>query len=92
ASTYVYGYASGVVLTSVTDPGNATWSYTYGTSGVTQTIGFVKPGASSPYLTNTYGSSISADDVHDVVYSQNFADGQSYQYDYTDIPGQTNGT
>ncbi|WP_204308167.1 hypothetical protein, partial [Klebsiella aerogenes] len=28
ASTYVYGYASGVVLTSVTDPGNATWSYT----------------------------------------------------------------
>lgn len=92
ASTYVYGYASGVVLTSVTDPGNATWSYTYGTSGVAQTIGFVKPGASSPYLTNTYGSSISADDVHDVVYSQNFADGQSYQYEYTDIPGQTNGT
>lgn len=92
ASTYGYGYASGTALTSVTDPGNATWSYVYGGSGASKTIGFVKPGAAAPYLTNTYGDFISEDDVHEIVYGQQFADGQTLSYAYTDTAGQTNGT
>ena len=88
AATYSYDVGGGTTrLHSVTDPDQATWTFVNGQG----TIGFVKPGQATPWLTNGFGNQPVNDDglTAEVVGSQSFADGQSYTYSYNlspDVP------
>jgi YD repeat-containing protein len=77
-ATYAYDsmYANGR-LTSVTDPANATWSFTYGDG----TMGFVRPGETTPWLTNALGTFHDEEGVPvQHVGGQLFATGETYTY------------
>ncbi len=83
-ATYAYDTVSGAVrLTAATGPDGATSGFTYGNG----TIGFVRPGASAPWLTNSV-SPMTDDDglVTEIVGAQAFADGSSYSYAYETTP------
>ncbi|WP_332803881.1 hypothetical protein [Sphingomonas sp. RT2P30] len=89
-ATYTY---SGVNLASVTDAGGATSQFIYGTSGSYASMAFVKPGQSSPWLTNlTMPLPDGTGGNYDAVMSQSFADGQSYTYTYRLPPPLSNTT
>ena len=80
AATVTYAYSGGK-LASVTGPDGSVSSFIYGTSAGLSTMGFVKPGASTPWLTNTL--STANDELgypYDIVSSQSFADGHTYSY------------
>jgi YD repeat-containing protein len=80
AATATYTYSAGK-LASITGPDGGVSSFVYGTSGGSPTIGFVRPGETTPWLTNTLSSTY--DELgysYDIVGLQNFADGQSYSY------------
>lgn len=80
ASTATYSYSSGK-LTSVTGPDGGVSSFVYATSGGVSTMAFVRPGETSPWLTNTVSTSLDELELsYDIVTAQNFADGESYAY------------
>lgn len=90
ASTYSYTNVSGAPrLAAAVDPGNATWGFTYPNAS---TIGFIRPGETTPWLTNsTFNSYDDEGLATEVVAAQSFADGStySYTYDYTPaVPSQ----
>ena len=86
-----YGYTAGAPrLASATGPDNAASTFTYGSS--VNTMGFVRPGETSPWLTNTLGQVTDEEWVaQDIVTQQSFADGQSYSYNYGMSPVVDNG-
>ncbi|HEY1606276.1 MAG TPA: hypothetical protein VGF77_11850 [Allosphingosinicella sp.] len=89
AATVAYGYIAfnGTRLSSFTDATGASWGYTYAGSATSYTMGFVKPGQSTPWLTNSLGLGADEDDGgYEVVSSQSFADGHSYSYLWTLTP------
>lgn len=84
-SSYTYATSTELVLATSTDASGAASSYQYGSSGGYDTIGFVKPGAQSPWLTNKYfrspdqdTGSAAQDGVSEKVTRQDLADGQSF--------------
>lgn len=80
AASYTY---SGNKLATATDAAGGTWGFSYGTNA----MGFVKPGASSPWLTNTIITRTNDDGlVEEIVGYQSFADGQAYSYDFDQSP------
>ena len=86
AATANYGQttiAGGLRLHNVTDPSGALWQFT----GTATTIGFVRPGESTPWLTNTFYLRTNSDGlVEEIVTSQAFADGSGYTYDFAESP------
>jgi hypothetical protein len=91
AATATYSYVPNSTparLASVTDGANATWSFTYGAgTGGTTTMGFIKPGQFTPWLTNSIFSTADEDNGgYEAVASQSFVDGQSYTYTYDHTP------
>lgn len=81
-ATVSYTY-SGSKLASVTDPEGGISQFSYGTSGSYTTMGFIKPGQSTPWLVNTLADAIDPlNNNYDSVVSQAFIDGQSYSYVY----------
>ncbi|MBV9929997.1 MAG: hypothetical protein JO013_03525 [Alphaproteobacteria bacterium] len=83
-ATVTYSYSGGQ-LTGVTTASNVTQSFTYSANNV----GFVKPGQSTPWLTNSYGGNGGGDEDFaswSIVGAQSFADGQSYTYSYDYAP------
>jgi YD repeat-containing protein len=86
-TTYSYASFSRPSLASVTGPGPDTASFTYALSGSTYTMGFIKPGQSSAWLTNTFF--LNRDEEYsnqEIVTAQSFADGRIYNYTYDNPP------
>jgi YD repeat-containing protein len=83
SASYTYENIGETRLASVTDPTGGVWGFV----NQSNSIGFVKPGQSSPWLTNSFHL-LGDDDglVSQVVDSQSFADGQSYAYAYQLTP------
>lgn len=82
--TYTYETVSGAQrLLSFADPAGAVWGFV----NTANSMGFVKPGASSPWLTNQFQLRTNDDFlVQEIITSQSFADGQSYTYGYYESP------
>lgn len=88
--TTSYGYATtdATRLVSVTGSDNAVSGFTYAAAangGIT--MGFVKPGQTTPWLTNTI--TLRNDELEvpqEIVGHQAFADGQSFTYAFTGSP------
>ncbi|HEX8448218.1 MAG TPA: hypothetical protein VF652_01385, partial [Allosphingosinicella sp.] len=88
AATYTYSTTDKLRLASVTGPDNATSAFTYAAiaNGGTA-MGFVKPGQAAPWLTNS--TVVLGDELlvpHDIVYRQDFADGQRFDYGFESSP------
>lgn len=86
-TTYSYASFSRPSLASVTGPTGDTASFTYALSGSDYTMGFIKPGQSSAWLTN--GFILNADEEQtseEIVKTQSFADGRTYIYVYDTPP------
>ena len=87
-ATYGYTTASTSIgarthLASAVDPAGQTWSFVYNFD----TIGFVRPGEGSPWLTNSLWYRMNDDGLYEeIVNQQNFADGSSYLYGYDETP------
>ncbi|HET9638331.1 MAG TPA: hypothetical protein VFP12_03915 [Allosphingosinicella sp.] len=84
-----YSYTGDNRIAAATGPDNATSTFQYGTGPAagSSTTGFVKPGYSAPWLTNT--SHVLIDEIgvpQDIVDHQAYADGQSYTYQYQFSP------
>jgi hypothetical protein len=83
-----YGYNSGGRLDTVTDAVNKVWHFTY--SGETSggySIGYLKPGATLPWLTNSMMYRQDEEGAQqEVVLQQNFLDGQVYGYGFNQTP------
>lgn len=86
ATTYgyiTYGTPASPRLASVTDAAGSQWAFSYTNLG----MGFIKPGQTTPWLTNALGSQVDEEgDPQEIVTSQNFADGSSYTYAYNVTP------
>lgn len=84
--TAAYAYdtnAGDARLASAIDPTNATWGFV----NTPTSMGFVKPGYSTPWLTNQIWRRSNDDGyVEDIITAQSFADGQSYTYAYDESP------
>lgn len=83
--TVVYGYTvfgGRVFLTAVTDRSGAVWTVNLGTDANGNTTkAYVKPGQSAPWMINTIYPRMNAELIsEDLVYSQQFATGESYSY------------
>ena len=87
-ATATYGYVpSQPRLASVTGPDNATASFTYSGSSPGFTMGFVRPGETTPWLVNTVTPMQDEEAVvQEIVGAQAFADGQSYTYSFNTTP------
>jgi YD repeat-containing protein len=83
-ASYAYTTNGGAsVLASVTDPGGAVWSFSYGVG----TMSFFNPNETTPWLINHYYDRMDDDGlVSQIINSQNFADGSSYSYGFTESP------
>lgn len=80
-SYYSYAEVSGTRLDTVTDAGGQAWKFAYTGGNPSMTMGFIKPGYTTPWLTNSiqYGMDIDTVPI-EVVYRQVFADGHTYDY------------
>jgi RHS repeat-associated protein len=79
-ATYAY---SGSRLASATDASNAAWGFTYAGANMS----FVRPGETSPWLTNTIEERMNDDGlVEEIVTEQGFADQSSYTYAFAESP------
>jgi hypothetical protein len=87
-SSYTYttvttGSGTHYRLASVTDPANGVWNFV----NTGTTVGFVRAGESTPWLTNTIQERMNDDGlIQDIVNSQSFADGTGYTYGYDETP------
>jgi YD repeat-containing protein len=89
--TTIYSYGLDGKLASATDATGAVSQFTYtpGSSGTA--MAFIKPGQSTPWLTNTYHLQYDEDgSQQEIVDSQAFADGRSYAYGYDTAPVTAN--
>ena len=78
-----YAYAADGRLAAATGPDNATSAFTYAGSSGMMAMGFVRPGETQAWLTNTIGLVPDEDGLaQEVVAQQSFIDGQSYSYSY----------
>ena len=86
-STYTYVQVSGQHrLASATDGAGATSAFTYGSG----TTGFVRPGETSPWLTNSAFTIMDEEGlVSEIIVAQAFADGSAYNYSYDHTPAVT---
>jgi RHS repeat-associated protein len=86
--TASYAFTGDNRIAAVTGPDGATSQFTYGTaSNGNATIGFVKPGYSAPWLTNS--THIRLDEIgvpQEIVDHQAYAEQQSYSYYYSFSP------
>jgi hypothetical protein len=86
-ASYTYTSFNGSRLASVTDPSNRTSSFTYAGTTTSFTMGFIKPGQSAAWLTNTVSPTADEDNGgYEAVWAQSFADGQHYSYLYEFTP------
>lgn len=88
---YAYDSLGRPWLTSFADVNGAvsTWVNSQIGTGY-MTMGFVKPGDSVPWLTNTIQKRMDeAEAMQDIVVGQVYADGQSYSYGYSQAPYTT---
>jgi len=95
-TSYTYASFFRPSLASVTGPTPDTASFTYALSGTTlgmgsttplYSMGFIKPGQSSPWLTNNFFLNPDEEETaEEVVKSQSFADGRTYAYGYDTPP------
>src|SRR5207244_2868304 len=92
ASTYAYtSYNVGLATATGPDGATSSFTYTWGT-GIPATIGFIRPGETTPWLVNTIGAPFEYPSYAPYsVHSQTFADGQTYTY-ATQTGPMTNGT
>jgi hypothetical protein len=92
AANYSYVVANGATrLASVASPSGRTSGFTYGSANGVATMGFVKPGATAPWLTNLLGGWPDEDGMtQEIVGAQTFADGQSYNYYFEPTPDADN--
>jgi YD repeat-containing protein len=74
--TTSYVYAAGR-MTSATDRTGSVW--TFGSTASPVTESYYKPGDSTPYLVNTYGTAVADNSV---ITSQDFSDGRHFTYSY----------
>lgn len=80
-ATANYSYSGGLMV-SATDAANRVWGFTY--SGG---MGFVRPGETAPWLVNSFTVETNNDGLtQEIVYSQQFADGSGYSYQYDRTP------
>jgi YD repeat-containing protein len=85
--TYSYASFSRPSLASVADPIGATATFTYAASVSGFVMGFIKPGQSSAWLTNSFYLNADEEDTNqEIVSTQSFADGRSYSYSYASPP------
>lgn len=87
-ATTTYTYDGAGKLIAATAPDNTIAQFSYSTEASTgyTLMGFIKPSASSPWLTNKIFSQLDEEQVpHEVVLEQDFADGRvfSYNWDYS---------
>lgn len=92
-ATYSYsGSGAARRLASVTDPLGAISSFTYTPVATGTQMAFIRPGQSTPWLTNTFSLQPNNDgETDEIINRQDFADGSSFVYSYTyspDIEGQ----
>ncbi|MGH6786632.1 MAG: hypothetical protein ACREBO_07355, partial [Novosphingobium sp.] len=89
-TTYSYTGATGrVTLASATAPNSTTDAFTYttATSGQAYQMGFVKPGQSAAWLTNSLAFGYTPEgEFEPYVTSQSLSDGGSYSYNYDLTP------
>jgi YD repeat-containing protein len=92
-STYSYTQFRGTRLATVTDPTGATSQFSYADLGGQLLMGFIKPGQTTAWMSNLIGegSTLQGDPV-EATYSQSFATGESYSYEYDTGFDQTGGT
>lgn len=85
-ATYTYSSSPGR-LASVTGPDGATAGFTYSGTGSSFTMGFLRPGETTPWLVNTVNLAGDEEGVaQEIVGAQSFADGQSYTYSFDQTP------
>lgn len=92
APTTSYTYtSSNTKLASVTDAAGGVHQFTYTPAGALTDMGFIKPGQTTPWLTNRIEM---IDDEswtpQEIVKNQTFADGQTYSYAYGGTPPTQN--
>jgi YD repeat-containing protein len=86
-ATYAYTNFAGTRLASVMDPSGAVWHFTYSGMQTNLTMGYVRPGETSAWLTNSLFLTSDEDQAsYEAVSLQNFADGTSYAYSYDHAP------
>jgi RHS repeat-associated protein len=87
-ATYTYSSATGTTrLASFTDPAQQTWDFTYDSSSGPVVMRFVKPGQSTPWLSNRLGGAFDVDGFpYETTEVQDFADGQRYTYGFGGPP------
>jgi RHS repeat-associated protein len=79
-ATYTY---SGARLAGATDASGAAWGFTYAGANMS----FLRPGETSPWLTNTVEERTNDDGlVEEIVTQQGFADQSSYTYAFAESP------
>jgi len=88
-STSSYGFTGDNRIASATGPDNSTSLFQYGTGTAagSSTMGFIKPGQTAPWLTNT--THVRLDEIgvpQEIVDHQAYAEGQSYSYTYDFSP------
>lgn len=89
SSSYTYTSSAGGGLASATDAAGGTWTYGYTQHTGYTDMSFTRPGESTPWLVNSIGGHEGS--RYSVVFSQAFADGQSYTYEYADLADRTAG-
>lgn len=89
-----YAYDGEGRLTSATAPDNSVSQFTYAPISslpVKFAMGFIKPGASSPWLTNKVWVRLDEEEMpQEITQEQNFADGRIFTYAYELSPFTTN--
>ncbi|MEA3037162.1 MAG: hypothetical protein QOH04_2939, partial [Sphingomonadales bacterium] len=82
-ATASYAYDAGGGLAGATDAAGRVW----GIVSQPGSIGFVKPGFSTPWLTNSFHLRSNDDDlIEEITDHQAYADGTSYTYDWDETP------
>lgn len=85
-TTYTYTQ-SNTKLASATDATGAVSQFTYTVNGAQTSMGLIKPGQSSPWLTNVITMVADEEEAQqEITYSQTFADGRTYTYAYDSQP------
>jgi RHS repeat-associated protein len=92
APAATYAYEAGGRLAQATGPGGRTSGFTYSAApDQGGAMGFVKPGQSAPWLTNTIGYVRDEEAaLQEIVTAQAFADGQVYGYGFDYAPATAN--
>ncbi|HEY7811311.1 MAG TPA: hypothetical protein VIA98_13150 [Allosphingosinicella sp.] len=86
-TSYTYTSGSPARLASVTSPAGDVSSFTYAGGTDFFDVNFIKPGATTPWLTNAIMTKLDEEEaLQEIVQGQYFADGQFYNYVYYQSP------